>query len=106
MNAKLSVKTLAAMALFAALAYPQSERKTPETKTPDENRAAASDDAAREAKRQGRVALTPDAGQSPAQTLQQAIAFERYKDLAAQRDARKQATVSEADRSMDKSQPA
>jgi len=100
---KLSVRTFAAMALFAAFAYPQSQ-----TKAPDENQATASDEATREARRQGRVALKPDA-QSPAESMRQAIAFERYKELAAQRQARKEGSVSEtsrsADRSVDKPSP-
>jgi len=84
------------MVLLAALAYPQSPGKTP-----DETRAAASGAATREAQRQGRVALNPQAGQSPTQTIEQAIAFERYKQLAAEREARKQGSVSDADRSME-----
>jgi hypothetical protein len=45
-----------------------------------------------EAARQGRVALAPDAQQSPNQTMQQAIAFERYKEMAAEREAQKEAS--------------
>jgi len=92
------------MLLFAALAYPQAA-----TKTADENRGAAADQATaaadqatKEAQRQGKVALKPEANQSPAQTVDQAIAFERYKELAAQREARKQGNASEADRSLEK----
>ena len=101
MIAKLLAKYSAATLLFAALAYPQSATKT--AKTPDENRATANDQATREAQRQGRVALTPEAGQSPTETMDQAIAFERYKELAAEREARKEAKGSEADRSADRS---
>jgi len=64
----------------AALLHAQSEPAKP-----------VADDATKEAARQARVALVPDAQQSPAQTVQQAIAFERYKDMAAEREARKEA---------------
>src|SRR5437660_3376866 len=51
----------------------------------------AADAATAEAQRQGQVALAPHATQSPTQTVQQAVAFERYKELAAERQARKDA---------------
>jgi hypothetical protein len=55
-----------------------------------------------EAKRQGSVAMKPNA-QSPAQSMSQAVAFERYKELAAEREARKEGmTNSGADRSVEK----
>jgi hypothetical protein len=66
--------------LGAALLHAQSEPAKP-----------AADAATKEAERQGRVALVPNAQQSPTQTVQQAIAFERYKDMAAEREARKEA---------------
>jgi hypothetical protein len=56
--------------------------------------AVQDDSAAQEAKRQS-VAKSKT-GSSPAQTVQQAIAFERYKDLAAEREARKEAGRSSA----------
>jgi len=64
--------------------------------------ATAQERATAEARRQGRVALNPNA-ESPNQTMQQAIAFERYKELAAEREARK---TSRADRSVEAPQPA
>jgi hypothetical protein len=117
MNAKLAV----AMALFASLVYPQSANKTPANKAPsnkttvenraavpgqaatEENAAATSDQATKEAQRQGRVALNPQAQQSPAQTVDQAVAFERYKELAAEREARKEGVSTESARSADRS---
>ena len=65
--------------LCAALLHAQSEPKV----SPDE--------ATKEAQRQGTVALKPNAAQSPTQSVQQAIAFERYKELAAEREAQKEA---------------
>jgi hypothetical protein len=71
--------------------------------------AAIQDDgAAQEAKRQGVANSKTDS--SPAQTMRQAIAFERYKDLAAEREARKEAgqsrvTNNTADRSKDDAAP-
>ena len=117
MNAKLAV----GLALFASLVYPQSTNKTPASKNPankttvenrsaapgqaatDENSAATTDQATKEAQRQGRVALNPQAQQSPAQTAEQAAAFERYKELAAQREARKEGVATEGARSADRS---
>jgi hypothetical protein len=102
MNPKVLCRSFAAGLLFAALAYPQAE-----TKTSEANQGTAPNAATAEAKRQGRVAMKPNS-ESPAQSLRQAIAFERYKELAAQREARKQGTAStstEADRSMEKAQP-
>ena len=64
--------------LCAALLHAQSEPKT------------GPDEATKEAQRQGTVALTPNANQSPAQSVQQAIAFERYKELSAEREAQKE----------------
>jgi hypothetical protein len=66
------------------------------------------DSAAQEAKRQS-VANAKTVS-SPAQTMRQAIAFERYKDLAAERQARKEAgrssaTSNNADRSKDDAAP-
>src|ERR1700686_1175320 len=64
--------------------------------------------AAQEAKRQS-VATKSTTDSSPAQTMQQAIAFERYKDLAAERQARKEAgqsgATNTADRSKDDAAP-
>jgi hypothetical protein len=67
------------------------------------------DVAVQEAKRQS-VAANSKTDMSPAQTMQQAIAFERYKNLAAEREARKEAgqsrvTNNTADRSMDDAAP-
>jgi hypothetical protein len=65
--------------------------------------AALQDDSAvQEAKRQSVANSKTDS--SPAQTMRQAIAFERYKDLAAEREARKESgqssvTNNTADRS-------
>jgi hypothetical protein len=71
--------------------------------------AAVQDDSAvQEAKRQS--VANSKAESSPAQTMQQAIAFERYKDLAAEREARKEAgqssaSTNSADRSRDDAAP-
>src|SRR5471030_1339003 len=70
--------------------------------------AVQDDSAAQEAKRQS-VANAKTVS-SPAQTMRQAIAFERYKDLAAERQARKEAgrssaTSNNADRSKDDAAP-
>ena len=79
--------TAGTVMLCAALLHAQSEPKTGE------------DAAAKEAQRQGRVALTPNANESPTQSVQQAIAFERYKELAAEREAQKEASASTAESS-------
>lgn len=70
--------------------------------------AVQDDSAAQEAKRQSMA--NSKTGRSPAQTLRQAIAFERYKDLAAEREARKEAgrssaTSNTADRRKDDAAP-
>src|SRR5689334_728398 len=75
-----------ALLMCAALLNAQSEPK----KTTEDSRQTAASEATREAQRQGRVALTPNATQSPTETVQQAIAFERYKELAAEREAQKE----------------
>jgi hypothetical protein len=79
MNLRLT--TAGTVLLCAGLLQAQPQSKTT---GPD---AAAS----READRQARVALDPNATQSPTESEQQAIAFERYKDQAARREAQKQA---------------
>ncbi len=79
---KIRLLTGGTLLLCAALLHAQSEPKT------------GTDEAGIEAARQGRVALDPNAKSSPAQTLQQAIAFERYKDMAAERQAQKDAAAS------------
>lgn len=66
--------------------------------------------AVQEARRQS-MAANSKTDSSPEQTLRQAIAFERYKELAAEREARKEAarskvTNSTADRSQDDAAPA
>jgi hypothetical protein len=71
--------------------------------------AVQDDSAAQEAKRQS-VAANSKTDSSPPQTMRQAIAFERYKDLAAEREARKEAgqsrvTNNTADRSKDDAAP-
>ena len=48
--------------------------------------------------------MKPNA-QSPSQSMSQAIAFERYKELAAQREARKSGQSSDADRSVESESP-
>ena len=73
--------TAGTVLLCAALLHAQSEPKT------------GTDEAGREAARQGRVALDPNAQSSPTQTVQQAIAFERYKEMAAEREAQKEANA-------------
>jgi hypothetical protein len=73
--------TAGTVLLCAALLHAQSEPKT------------GTDEAGREAARQGRVALDPNAQSSPTQTVQQAIAFERYKEKAAEREAQKEANA-------------
>jgi|GEM_PF-2880876 hypothetical protein len=70
--------------------------------------AVQDDSAAQEAKRQSVANSKTDS--SPAQTMRQAIAFERYKELAAEREARKEAghssaTSNSADRSKDEAAP-
>ena len=84
---KVRLLTGGALLLCAALLNAQSDEK----KAPADERQAAASAATQEAVRQGSVALKPNAQQSPAQTVQQAIAFERYKDLAAAREAQKEA---------------
>jgi hypothetical protein len=82
---------LSAILAFAPFAFAQDPAPT---STP-------SDTASAEARRQGSVALKPNAS-SPSQSMSQAIAFERYKELAAEREARKAGAVSAADRSIEK----
>jgi hypothetical protein len=65
--------------------------------------------AVQEARRQS-VAANSKTDSSPAQTMRQAVAFERYKELAAEREARKEAgqsrvTNNTADRSKDDAAP-
>jgi hypothetical protein len=83
---KNSLFSAGTLVLTAALLHAQSEAKV----NPDEA-------ANREAERQSRVALQPNAQQSPTQTLQQAIAFERYKEMAAEREAQKEASAATAE---------
>ena len=64
--------------------------------------AAVQDEPVHEARRQSVANSKTDS--SPAQTMRQAIAFERYKDLAAEREARKEAGQS-ADRSKSDAAP-
>jgi len=78
---------MGATVLCAALVHAQPEQK----KAPDDSHQAVADKATREAQRQGQVALTPNATQSPTQSLSQAVAFERYKEMAAEREAQKEA---------------
>jgi len=78
---------MGAIVLSAALLHAQPEQK----KAPDDSHQAVADQATREAQRQGQVALTPNATQSPTQSLSQAVAFERYKEMAAEREAQKEA---------------
>jgi hypothetical protein len=78
---------MGALVLSAALLHAQPEQK----KAPDDSRQAVADEATREAQRQGQVALKPNATQSPTETVSQAIAFERYKEMAAEREAQKEA---------------
>jgi hypothetical protein len=81
---KIRLLTAGTVLLGAALLHAQSEPKT------------GADAAKREADRQARVALQPDA-QSPTQTMQQAVAFERYKEMAAEREAQKEAAAANAE---------
>jgi len=62
-----------------------------QSKPADDSQQTAATNATREAQRQGRVALSPNADQSPSQTISQAVAFERYKEIAAERAAQKEA---------------
>jgi hypothetical protein len=96
MKPRLRMVPLSAILLLAPLAFSQEQSSPAATPAPD---AAAS-----EARRQGSVAMKPNA-QSPNQSMSQAIAFERYKELAAQREARKSGQSSNADRSVE-SKPA
>jgi hypothetical protein len=93
MNAKILAGTLGTILLAAPLTFAQDEKTT------------GSDRAAAEAHRQGRVALKPLAD-SPSQSMHQAISFERYKEMAAERQARKEGRSSNADRTMNPSKPA
>jgi hypothetical protein len=78
--------TMGSLLLCAALLHAQSEPK------------ASSDDAAnKEAQRQAQVALQPNAQISPTQSVQQAVAFERYKEMAAEREAQKEANAVSAE---------
>jgi hypothetical protein len=72
--------------LCAALLHAQTEAK-PTSETA----------AAKEAERQARVALDPNAQQSPNQSMAQAVAFERYKEMAAEREAQKEASAQTAE---------
>ena len=101
MKSRFLTGSLSTVLLFAPLVYSQ----TSASKTADEAPPAASDTATAEAKRQGRVALSTS-DQSPAQSMSQAIAFERYKELAADREARKEGMNSNADRSVESPRPA
>ena len=101
MKSRFLTGSLSTILLFAPLMYSQSSA----TKGTDEAAPTASDAATAEAKRQGRVALTTS-DHSPAQSMSQAIAFERYKELAAEREARKEGMHSSADRSVDSPHPA
>src|SRR5262245_18676950 len=94
MKAKLVTAPLAAILCLAPLAYSQESKSAASSET----KTAAQDAASAEALRQGRVAMDPNA-QSPQQSMSQAIAFERYKELAAEREARKEARGMNADRS-------
>jgi len=82
-----------AILLLAPLTFAQAEKT------------AGSDAATAEAQRQGTVALKPTVSQSPSQSVRQAVAFERYKELAAEREARKMGRSSSADRSVDSTKP-
>jgi len=97
MNARLY--TAGAVLLGAAFLNAQSQSKP----APEEGRQAASTEASatQEALRQGRVALQPNAQQSPSQTVRQAVDFERYKELAAEREAKKEAGANSANRMSD-----
>jgi hypothetical protein len=76
--------TAGTLMMCAALLHAQTQPNT------------GSDAPGREALRQGQVALDPNAQQSPSQTIQQAIAFERYKEMAAEREAQKEASAQTA----------
>jgi hypothetical protein len=78
---KYRLLTAGSLLLCATLLHAQSEPK------------AGTDAANKEAQRQGQVALQPNARQSPSQTIQQAVAFERYKEMAAEREAQKEASA-------------
>ena len=95
MKAKWITGPLGAMLMLAPVAFSQ-EAATPAAATPTHDAATA------EAKRQGTVALKPNANQSPPQTMSQAVAFERYKERAAAREAQKEGTATSADRSVEK----
>jgi hypothetical protein len=79
------VRLLAAGTLLwcAALVQAQSE---PAKAATDSNTQAR-----QEAERQGRAALKPNAEGSPSQSMRQAIAFERYKEQAAELQEQKEA---------------
>jgi hypothetical protein len=81
------VLILGAILLCAPLVNAQSETKANE------------DAASKEAQRQAQVALKPNAQQSPSQTVQQAVAFERYKEMAAEREAQKEASAANPENS-------
>jgi hypothetical protein len=92
MNTRILTGVLSATLMLAPFALAQDKAATPDPATP------APDAAMAEAKRQGRVALKPTAESSPTQSIRQAVAFERYKELAAEREARKESRSSNADR--------
>lgn len=92
MKCRLLTGSFSVLLLIAPLASAQEQ-----VANAQEQVANAQEQAATEAKRQAQVALKPNA-QSPQQNMQQAIAFEKYKELAAEREARK---TPNADRSIE-----
>ena len=95
MKVRLLTGPVCALLLCAPLAYSQSSEAKANNNQAAQAAPASTDAATAEAKRQGTVALKP-AEHSPSQTMSQAIAFERYKELSAQREARKEGTSSAA----------
>lgn len=99
MKPMLRMLPFSAILLFAPLAFSQEQAPSAQQQAPAQEAPAV------EAHRQGRVAMKPNS-ESPKQSMSQAIAFEKYKELAAQREARKSGeSSSAADRSVE-SRPA
>ena len=102
MKLMLRMLPLSTMVLFAPLAFSQEQAPAKEQAAPAT--VPAHDAPAAEARRQGRVAMKPNAD-SPTQSMSQAIAFEKYKEMAAKREARKSGEATSADRN-EESKPA
>ena len=97
MQVKLPAALYGTFLWFAPVLLAQSGMDKPQAQ------ANTQDASTKEAVRQGRAAFDFTASRSPNQTMEQAIAFERYKDQAAAMEARKEAGHSYEDHSADRS---